>query len=148
MKSSGCDSPAALRVSLFSDARRRGPLRLCRHSFPVLVAAALLLGTAAGPAQNGAPYNTGPRTDRNQGLDAPAAPDPLSRAQEEQLTIRRINERQKTIVADTTRLLELAQQLKVEVDKSNKDQLSLSVVKKAEEVEKLARAVKEKMKGF
>ncbi len=67
---------------------------------------------------------------------------------EEQMLIKRTTERQKLIVADTARLLQLATELKTEVDKSNKDQLSLGVVKKAEEVEKLARAVKEKMKGF
>jgi hypothetical protein len=33
------------------------------------------------------------------------------------------------------------------VDKSSEDTLSLEVVKKAEEIEKLARSVKEKMKG-
>jgi hypothetical protein len=33
------------------------------------------------------------------------------------------------------------------VDKSNKDMLSIEVIKKAEEIEKLAHAVKEKMKG-
>lgn len=54
--------------------------------------------------------------------------------------------RQKEIVADTNHLLELAKQLKADVDKSNKDQLSLSVVNTASEMEKLAKAVKEKMR--
>ena len=85
---------------------------------------------------------------RQQGIDAAPQPDPLNRSMEEQMLIKRTTERQKLIVADTARLLQLATELKTEVDKSNKDQLSLGVVKKAEEVEKLARAVKEKMKGF
>lgn len=55
--------------------------------------------------------------------------------------------RQQDIVKDTTKLLTLAQELKEEVDKSNKDQMSMSVIKKAEEIEKLAKSVKEKMKG-
>ena len=38
-------------------------------------------------------------------------------------------------------------ELKSQVDKSNKDTLSLDVVRKADEIEKLARSVKEKMKG-
>jgi len=54
--------------------------------------------------------------------------------------------RQKEIVADTNRLLDLAKQLKAAVDKSNKDQLSLSVVDTANEIEKLAKTVKEKMR--
>ena len=123
---------------------RQPPVRL-------LVLAVLGVALASpGMAQYGAPPSASQsgRPDRAPGLDAPAAPDPMSRAEEERLNIKRINERQKTIVADTTKLLQLAQELKEEVDKSTKDQLSISVVKKAEEVEKLAKAVKEKMKGF
>lgn len=60
---------------------------------------------------------------------------------------KRNTQRQQDIVNDTTKLFELAQQLKAEVDKSNKEQLSVSVIKKAEEIEKLAKSVKEKMKG-
>ena len=56
-------------------------------------------------------------------------------------------DRQKQLVADTERLLNLANELKADVDKSNKDTLSLDVIKKADEIEKLAHNVKEKMKG-
>lgn len=55
-------------------------------------------------------------------------------------------ERQQDIRKDTDRLLELATELKAAVDKSNENTLSLDVVRKAEEVEKLAKRVKEKMK--
>jgi hypothetical protein len=65
----------------------------------------------------------------------------------EQQAIKRNTQRQQDIVSDTAKLLDLAQQLKDEVDKSRKDQMSVSVIKKAEEIEKLAKAVKEKMKG-
>ena len=54
--------------------------------------------------------------------------------------------RQKQIVDDTAQLLDLAKQLKDAVDKSSKDQLSLSVVNTATEIEKLAKVVKEKMR--
>ncbi|HEX4008240.1 MAG TPA: hypothetical protein VHX60_18845 [Acidobacteriaceae bacterium] len=54
--------------------------------------------------------------------------------------------RQKEIVADTTQLLNLAKQLKEAVDKSSKDQLSLSVVDTAAQIEKLAKSVKDKMR--
>ncbi len=60
---------------------------------------------------------------------------------------RRNEQRQQDIVKDTAKLLTLAEQLKDEVDKSRKDQMSVSVIKKAEEIEKLAKSVKEKMKG-
>jgi hypothetical protein len=55
-------------------------------------------------------------------------------------------ERKKQIVDDSTKLLKLATDLKAEVDKTNKDTLSLNVIRKAEEIEKLAHNVKEKMK--
>jgi len=65
---------------------------------------------------------------------------------EEQAKLHNI-ERQKKLVEDTAKLLALANELKVAVDKSNKDTLSLDVVRKADEIEKLAHSVKERMKG-
>jgi len=55
--------------------------------------------------------------------------------------------RQALLKADTDRLLKLAVELKDSVDKSNENVLSLDVLKKAEEIEKLAHSVKDKMKG-
>jgi hypothetical protein len=51
-----------------------------------------------------------------------------------------------TIVDESARLLKLATDLKAEVDKTTKDTLSISVVRKADEIEKLAHSVKEAMK--
>ena len=56
-------------------------------------------------------------------------------------------QRQQEIKKDTEKLLELATELKQSVDKSNENTLSLDVIKKAEEIEKLAKTVKDKMKG-
>ncbi|MDP9052635.1 MAG: hypothetical protein M3O31_18230 [Acidobacteriota bacterium] len=67
--------------------------------------------------------------------------------EQDQAKFRNID-RQKQLVLDTQKLLALAAELKEEVDKSNKDTLSLDVVRKAEEIEKLAHSVKEKMKGI
>jgi hypothetical protein len=55
--------------------------------------------------------------------------------------------RQALLKADTDKLLKLAVELKDSVDKSNENVLSLEVLKKAEEIEKLAHSVKDKMKG-
>jgi hypothetical protein len=61
--------------------------------------------------------------------------------------VRERNEiRQKAIIDETNQLLDLAKQLKDAVDKTSKDQLSLQVVRKAEEIEKLAKDVKSKMR--
>ncbi len=49
------------------------------------------------------------------------------------------------LAADTTRLYQLAIELRAEVAKSNKDTLSLTVVNKTEEVERLAKSLKVRM---
>ena len=56
-------------------------------------------------------------------------------------------ERQAALKADTDKLVKLAGELKDYVDKTNENVLSLDVVRKAEEIEKLAHSVKDKMKG-
>ena len=55
--------------------------------------------------------------------------------------------RQAELKRDTERLLKLATELKESVDKTNEGTLSLNVIKKAEEIEKLAHSVRDKMKG-
>jgi hypothetical protein len=56
-------------------------------------------------------------------------------------------ERQQQLEKDTEKLLQLATELKQYVGKSNENVMSLDVVKKAEQIEKLAHSVKEKMKA-
>jgi hypothetical protein len=75
------------------------------------------------------------------------AEDVWEQQQKKALQKRASLERQQDIRKDTEKLLELATELKQAVDKSNKDTLSLDVVRKAEEIEKLAKTVKNKMKG-
>lgn len=55
-------------------------------------------------------------------------------------------ERRKQLADDSAKLLKLAVDLKSELDKTSKDTLSLNVIRKADEIEKLARSVKERMK--
>jgi hypothetical protein len=55
-------------------------------------------------------------------------------------------QREQDIKRDTEKLLELATELKQYVDKTNEDVISLDVIKKADQIEKLAKSVKEKMK--
>jgi hypothetical protein len=56
-------------------------------------------------------------------------------------------ERQEQLKRDTDKLLKLATELKDYVDKTNENVLSLDVIKKADQIEKLAHSVKEKMKA-
>ena len=61
---------------------------------------------------------------------------------------KRANEqRQVELKRDTDRLLKLSTELKDYVDKTNQNVLSLEVIKKAEEIEKLAHSVRTKMRG-
>ena len=57
-----------------------------------------------------------------------------------------VQARKDRLAADSAKLLKLATELKADVDKTTKDQLSIAVIKKADEVEKLARKVRDEMK--
>ena len=60
---------------------------------------------------------------------------------------RAAKERVAALKSDTDKLLKLSVELKNYVDKSDENVLSLTVMKKAEEIEKLAKSVKDKMRG-
>jgi hypothetical protein len=55
-------------------------------------------------------------------------------------------ERQQKLKQDTDKLLQLATELKEYVDKTNENIMSVDVIKKTDEIEKLAKSVREKMK--
>ena len=55
-------------------------------------------------------------------------------------------ERKRQIDDDTAHLLKLAMELKAEVDRSSKDMLSVGVIRKADDIERLAHSVQTKMK--
>lgn len=88
-------------------------------------------------------------------LFMPAAPaavpqsdreDPVQKEMREHMLKEANKKRQADLKNDTDRLFALATELKTAVDKTNENMLSLDVVRKADEVEKLAKKVKEKMK--
>jgi hypothetical protein len=57
-----------------------------------------------------------------------------------------VTERQVAMRRDTEKLLSLAAELKQNMDRTGPNILSMDVIKKAQEIEKLAKSVKEKMK--
>jgi hypothetical protein len=110
----------------------------------------VMLGAAAGrlsdgqiPAPMQQPVVPGMPPGMGHAPDGTDMPPGLA----EQQARSRNSERQKRLVADTDKLLELATELKTDVNKTNKDILSVDVIKKADEIEKLAHNVKERMKG-
>jgi TolA-binding protein len=78
---------------------------------------------------------------------APSPEDEARSKLEKEMAKKANQERQAALRKDTDRLLKLATELKEYVDKTNENMLSMDVVKKAEEIEKLAHSVKDKMKG-
>ncbi|HEY4932538.1 MAG TPA: hypothetical protein VII23_13285 [Terriglobales bacterium] len=76
------------------------------------------------------------------------AEDPWTEEQKRDMVKKRNLQRQQDIKKDTDQLLDLATQLKQYVDKTNENIISVDVIKKAEQIEKLAHAVKDKMKGM
>ncbi|ADW68730.1 hypothetical protein [Granulicella tundricola] len=71
----------------------------------------------------------------------------MSAGSKEKMAIARNDDRQKRLVADTDKLVALVTQLKTDVDKTDKYMLSLDVVRRSEEIEKLARSIKERAKN-
>ncbi len=57
------------------------------------------------------------------------------------------DDRHKRLEDDVSKLQALTTELKTDVDKANKDELSLDVVRKAAEIEKLAHDVQSRMKN-
>jgi len=72
--------------------------------------------------------------------------DPAQKEMQDRMAREANKKRQQDIREETDKLFQLATELKAAVDKSNENLLSLDVVRKADEVEKLAKKVKEKMK--
>jgi len=88
-----------------------------------------------------------PPGDRSGLGTAPADEDEASARLAHEMAKKANVERHAALKNDTEKLLKLAVELKADVDKSNENLLSVEVVKKAEEIEKLAHSVKDKMKG-
>jgi hypothetical protein len=86
----------------------------------------------------------------NRGIAGPTLDpdtDSMTARMAEQQAKSRNFDRQKRLETDTQKLLALATELKEQVDKTDKNIMSLDVIKKADEIERLAKSVKERMKG-
>ncbi|MGH9740743.1 MAG: hypothetical protein ACRD51_00150 [Candidatus Acidiferrum sp.] len=109
-----------------------------------MAAAGALIGARAGDLV----------AQARQSTDRPQIPDPSLDADQpaplpgKSPTKMRLEENQKDIKKNIEKLYKLATDLKSEVEKTDSSQvLSLSMVKKAEEIEKLARDIKTRAKG-
>ncbi len=106
---------------------------------------------AAPEAQPGAVPQAQATPSANAKLQAdpsatPGAASPQAKASSRQPQSPADDQQRKQISVDSTQLLAMAVDLKAEVDKTNKDTLSINVIRKADAIEKLAKSVKEKIK--
>ena len=116
-----------------------------QRKFPVWIFFLCLFacqGFAQSPPGQGPPTPSRPNITL-PGTDEEEARDRLTR----DMAKKAAKERAAALKSDTDKLLKLSVELKQYVDKSDENVLSLDVIKKAEEIEKLAKSVKEKMKG-
>lgn len=121
-------------------------------TFPKRLAACVLALCIGGPVWAQRPSQQPPlptlpdasqESDRRPNMPGDRTLDDIMRDNARKLN----KQRQQDLKRDTDKLLDLATELKKYVDKSNENVLSLEVLRKAEEIEKLARSVKDKMKG-
>jgi hypothetical protein len=121
----------------------------------MLVASIVLAGARSARAQNNSQTPLTNPPPHPPGILLPAAnrlPDANEQMEMRDQKSKKQNfaaanaERKKQIADDTTKLLKMAADLKEEVEKTSKDTLSLNVIRKADEIERLAHNVKEKMK--
>jgi hypothetical protein len=116
---------------------------------PAVRAAVLfLICGIAGCGTAGWAQSTDQAAPRPPGAPRPHDEDAWEAQQKREMAKKLNLKRQQDLKKDTDKLLELATQLKQYVDKTNENTLSLEVIRKAEEIEKLAHSVKEKMKGL
>jgi len=106
----------------------------------------IFLTIASSWAQDGsAAASQGGAQRRNPEITQPSSPAELE--MQKRLARQRVQERFAQIKKDTDHLLELATQLKKSVDEASDQTLSLEVIRKAEQIEKLAKQVRQKMAG-
>ncbi len=80
-----------------------------------------------------------------EAMNSNLSSDPHQRLEQEQAK-RLFVERQTQLRVDTEKLLALAAELKLHVDKTGANVLSMDVIKKAQEIQKLAKSVQDKMR--
>ncbi len=101
---------------------------------------------AQGPRPAGPPSS--PPISMTPGIDFPQTGATRPPTQfERQAMVQIEHDRQIALKRDTDKLLEMATDLKQSVDRTNANILSMDVIKRAQEIEKLAKSVREKMKG-
>lgn len=105
-----------------------------KWAFPVLLLA--ICGLAAGQT---APASTAPATLQNESAEAHSPTADSRQTAAPAVPPSSLSPQQQRLLDQTDQLVVLAQQLKSEVDKTNRYTLSLNTLRRAEDIEKLAK---------
>ena len=108
----------------------------------VLIFAIFALSGMSLQSQSGLPQLGQPASRTSPGNDT-SIPSDMRKSMEKKAN----QQRQAELKRDTEKLVKLSTELKQYVDKTNENILSLDVIKKADEIEKLAHNVKTRMRG-
>jgi hypothetical protein len=131
-------------ASLWLDLSPRMALRM----IPRMALLLALISTPALHAQAADPSSPSPGVQMPGSAASQDGPEDEARRKLLRDQLKKANEeRFQKVKEDTEKLVRLSNELKEYVGKANEHTLSLDVIKKAEEIEKLAKSVKEKMKG-
>ena len=130
-------------------------MQVSRRAAVQLVAMNALAGAAVVSAQipstaTGMPPSTTKSTSPLGSGDQPLGSEPQNPMGERmRMTAEKAHneDRRKRMLSDTDKLLALSAELKADIEKSTKDELSLDVIRKAQEIEKLAHDVQQRMKN-
>ena len=107
-----------------------------------IIASAFLTCAALSGQQAPSPDPEKPQATQQSDQQA-KTPDPQAQKQTRDSAH---SESEKQIVEENAKLLKLATDLKKEVDRTTLDTLSITIIRKADQIEKLAHSLREKMK--
>jgi hypothetical protein len=121
----------------------------------VVVGALLFSSSACGflraqqttTPMGGTPTSSNPMSGRRGVLNEETPPDVSSARMQEQRARAAQDDRHKRMAQDADKLLALATELKADVDKATKNETSVTAFQKANEIEKLAHDVKERLRN-
>jgi spore coat polysaccharide biosynthesis protein SpsF (cytidylyltransferase family) len=113
-----------------------------KHFAVLIVSLALFVPIAASQGRS----NPAPQVQAVSALTLESTSANEQRFHQQQIA-RLFAERQAQLRIDTEKLVALTAELKAQVDKTNVNILSMDVVKKAQEIQKLAKSVQDKMKN-
>jgi hypothetical protein len=131
---------------------------MLRHKYElrwVVLVASMLFICVAGqmksqqptPPQMGGATSSNPVPGPKSILNEAAPPDASSERMQEQRARAAQDDRHKRMATDADKLLALATELKSDVDKATKNETSVAAFQKANEIEKLAHDVKERLRN-